>query len=623
MIMNHLSRRKERKEKDSRRGVVMPTAIVMLPVMLAFVAMAVDTGKIAYERSKLQNACDAAALAASQEIRAYVADAGDDEDPIIQIGAFSPATDAARAMAVSVAEANGVGIDGQTNVTFGHRHYDEYTGGWEIVWGMEPYNVVRVSIDREESLPFGSAIGVPAARLLASATAFIECRDIVVVMDFSASMNDDSELRSVGTFGVEAIKGNLEEILNALEVPDLGSLPLEPEYMQIEGDDPISGAYPKIYVTFKGNEIFVESSKDLSNVVVQTSSSVYKFDDLNMGTSGTFQSPDRRTITSCWIKSGSNDSGDGPGYGERFDFNYYVFLEHYGLDSIPYPYPGGSWYNFYSYACSDYDPKRIDWDFKFGKLMFPAYLMDMKPEYSKTTALWKTPHYPFHSIKEGCSLFLEFLGGLEFGDEVGLVSYDQESRVEQVLDTDDAYVNVSSNPISNEYEAVNTIQTHKQAGHYDLYTNIGAGLSTARSLINSNARFGAKRTILLMTDGQANRVSSGFDDIDSAIDGFSWADYTDFDDDGFADYETSNEASQSTIYQAILARNEGTIVHTMSVGSGADVGLMEAVAKITGGIHINVPGGTTIGDMREQLLEAFSNIAANVPPPRLIHADAE
>ena len=37
--------------------------------------------------------------------------------------------------------------------------------------------------------------------------------------------------------------------------------------------------------------------------------------------------------------------------------------------------------------------------------------------------LWRSPHYPFHAIKEGSSLFLNFLTDLDFGDEVGLVSY--------------------------------------------------------------------------------------------------------------------------------------------------------------------------------------------------------
>jgi hypothetical protein len=57
----------------------------------------------------------------------------------------------------------------------------------------------------------------------------------------------------------------------------------------------------------------------------------------------------------------------------------------------------------------------------------------------------------------------------------------------------------------------------------------------------------------------------------------------------------------------------------MSVGADADRPLMEAIAKAGGGIWVDVPGGTTIAEMEGQLLAAFSKIAGNVPPPKLVY----
>ena len=68
-------------------------------------------------------------------------------------------------------------------------------------------------------------------------------------------------------------------------------------------------------------EVFVCSSKDLSNVVLQCTSGAEKFDDLDetdTGASGTFSCSDGSVPTSIWVKSGSQKSGDGAGFGGLF-----------------------------------------------------------------------------------------------------------------------------------------------------------------------------------------------------------------------------------------------------------------------------------------------------------------
>lgn len=71
--------------------------------------------------------------------------------------------------------------------------------------------------------------------------------------------------------------------------------------------------------------IDVTSSKAISNVVLEfADGDTQRFEGLPESTTGTFAGTGDHSgevITTAWIKSGNNKSGDGPGYGERFDFN--------------------------------------------------------------------------------------------------------------------------------------------------------------------------------------------------------------------------------------------------------------------------------------------------------------
>jgi len=68
--------------------------------------------------------------------------------------------------------------------------------------------------------------------------------------------------------------------------------------------------------------VYVTSTKDLSNVVLEFADGTHqKFEGLS-GYTGTFQGTggnEGKEVVGVWIKSGCNSSGDGPGYGERVD----------------------------------------------------------------------------------------------------------------------------------------------------------------------------------------------------------------------------------------------------------------------------------------------------------------
>src|SRR5262245_31593106 len=209
MSYHDLKQRVRGRHWQKRTGVVAVLTAFLLTVLFGFLALSVDTGRVVLTETEMQNAADAASLAASQEIQAAVYAAGQGVGSAT-IDANSIAVEAARQMAVDVAEANGVFIDPQDDVQFGKRIYSPARGDWSVNWGGTPYNVVKVTArrdgpdlsapDGEFPLAFGWAIGKDSVPLTVSSTAFTEARDLVLVLDFSGSMNYDSQLSS--TLGV-------------------------------------------------------------------------------------------------------------------------------------------------------------------------------------------------------------------------------------------------------------------------------------------------------------------------------------------------------------------------------------------------------------------------------------
>ena len=90
--------------------------------------------------------------------------------------------------------------------------------------GRAPYNVVKVTArrdspdtsapDGEFPLAFGWAIGKDSVPLTASSTAFTEARDLVLVLDFSGSMNYDSQLTS--SLGLSTAEDILDDMWDAM-----------------------------------------------------------------------------------------------------------------------------------------------------------------------------------------------------------------------------------------------------------------------------------------------------------------------------------------------------------------------------------------------------------------------
>jgi Flp pilus assembly protein TadG/Mg-chelatase subunit ChlD len=572
-----------------RQGVVVVLTAFLLTVLFAFLALSIDTGRVVLTETQLQNAADAASLAASQEIQAAVHAAGQGVGSAT-IDANSIAVAAARNMAAEVAAANDVYIDPDQDVQFGKRVYDSGNGNWSVQWGGAPYNVVKVTTrrngadtsapDGEFPLAFGWAIGKESVPLQASSTAFTEARDLVLVLDFSGSMNYDSQLTS--SLGISVAEGLLDTMWNEMVAAD-------PTWPGTSTSKFPSGGFGSIN-SYQGTYV--------SSTTTSTVLSTLGLTQNGSGGSRLYPYPQAgRTSDGLPKSKPSNSSSD------ALWTKYVDFVKNH---------PKTQYRKYYGY--------RTLMDFLQQKA-----ISGFTPRDRYTSEdMWRTPHQPMAPVKTGTSLFLTFLDELDFGDEVGLVGYGQWAEQIVSLHDGDVSVDVSSDPITPSFSSIDVMQIHHQAGEFNGQTNMGDGILKAREMLVGLAsdpndegfsRYGARPTMVLMTDGLANRKPSNW----SLPTSFHWEDWTDFDGNGSADYSTSDNYKRYAFWEATEAIKRGITIHTIAVGSDADRDMLEAIARASGGVFIDVPGGSTVEEVEAQLSAAFSQIAAKVPAAQLLY----
>lgn len=617
-----------RVSRIDRRGAFTVLALFCLVVVMAFAALSVDYSRLVLTRQRLQNACDAAALAAAMEITYAIENAGTD---VSDVTAYAQAQ--ARTKAAQVAELMGVYVDPALDVEFGRRQYNAQTGEFEITWDQNPANLVRVTARRDNPdssqpdgvlpVPFASAVGAASPQLVTQASAYVEARDIVAVLDFSRSMNFDSQFSAEASVSLpqSQLESNLNLVWSDLGSPAYGSLPYTPSWVTIPS---ATWGSSTLTVRWQDSSVYVWCASNMQRVrLYYEGGGSQTF--TNSTQSGTWQgtgSYSGKQVTKCEIRRGSSTW-------ETFDFyNDSHISRGLGLTSVPYPWPSGSWSNYFKMcrnkSGSYYEAKLDTFGYrrKFGTMTFLHYVLRYEPSYAETPDLWKTRHYPFHSVKEGQKLLCDFLEELSFNDYVGLVSYDTSHRVEQTLSgTGMPAVDITAEPVTNNYQAIRDLIHYKQAAHYYYATNIGGGLKSAKQLLDQYGRAEARPTVLLMTDGNSNTIDSGEDT--SLPANWDWDELFDYDHDGIADYSTTDTQKRYVLKKAKECVDAGYTIHTMSVGADADRNLMEAIAYLGRGIYLDIPGGTSVSEMEQEVKEAFNRIASFVPPATLLDPDDE
>jgi len=676
-----------RLNEERRKGVFFVLAIIALMGAMTFVGMSVDLGMITVTKTRMQSTADAAALAAVQEIVVAIRQAGLDgvDDPgEVQAAAAT----AARNMAEEIVSMNGFYVDKTQDVILGTRVLAQDGVNFTETWGTPPYNLVKVQIRKTNSdataadaklpLIFAPVTGERAQAITADASAFIESRDMVAVLDYSGSMMFDSIFRSqtVNRLGQSAVEDGLDDIWDALVASDVRfSDDTGTKKFPTEGFGGIN-SYEGVYVSSNSTDSIFEQLQlggtedddddegvrfyDYSNYggyMMKLGAGTYDLNSMSGNVDddiSSFKVPEGYSVT-LWDFANEGGWKYGPvtsdvsslgSYDNDAEWIVITKQNSTATGYVPFPQEGKDsngnrkgkpseseseemWKDYIRFAKDNLNT----WGYKkkYGYRTLMHYLIDQRTNNNKSEDLWRAPIYPHHAMKEGVTMLATFLDNLGYGDHLGLVTYATNARIETGLWDDGAGVTVDlgDNHLTEEVMDIDTIQRHKQAAHYNNSTGIGYALEDAKSLLDDQSRYGAQKAILLMTDGQSNQHPSGWDS-DDLPNGWDWNEITDFDGDGTADvvFDSSYDgggngdgnwkAAMHTFVRAKEAYDAGYIIHTISVGDGADTTLMSAIASLTGGEYVHIASGTSNSEMESQLEAAFAVLAGRVPPARLL-----
>jgi len=478
-------------------------AALFMVALLGMVAFAVDLGYIMKVQTDLDRSVDAAVLAGAGELvrgQQYA------EDRMFEYLARNPIGPQVAVSELNLPQLKNEfvqlqgknGDDGNPLLKLNVGRWDDASGAVVPVSGTQKPSAVGLAVTHaNHPYFFGRVFGQTTFAVQSSAVAIYQPRDIMLVLDYSASMNDDSELSSIGDLGRKTVEGNLLEIYQDLGSPVYGKMAFTPVSI---------------------------SSTNATTI--------------------------KTTL---------------------------------GITNTPYPYPAGSWTDYFSYVQTSSVVKNAGYQKKYGYLTLINYWLEKYPAASQVPDLWKTREQPITALKDSVSVFLDYLDQHETDDRLGLVVYnytDGKGKLEAQLTTN--------------FDSVDTISKHRQAGHYHNYTNIGGGLRKAYDQLKDNggaARPNAFRMVVLMTDGLANYYNGGVNEA---------------------------AARQDLLNAAQSCANEGIPVITICLGAGADTAVMEQVAQMTGGRTFVVPGGQTGAQYAAELTEVFKAIADS-RPLRLVH----
>lgn len=561
--------------RNQRRGNIVVFSAFLMVIMMAMLALSVDVGYVFTMQSQLQRAVDAAALAGAQDLVHGVEQAENRATEYLMrnpVGSSMTFLDESQ-LAANVA-------------AFKSRYANDLTvqfGNWNPTtrtFTQTTVNPSALSVTMTyPNMPFffGRVLGQDQFSITASATAMFQPRDIVLVLDFSASMNDDTLFGAIGRLSREVVEQSLLNCWNDLGPPTYGCLQFTPQWAVARGvSEDRSRGIPHITVEYRNTQVYVTSTRNLKTVCLEFSNgTTQSFNPSNTST-GTFAGTGRnagRRITKVWVNSWNNTRMFGS-YGELFDFSTNtIFKKALGLDTVAYPYPnGGSWDGFISYCTSSSGQNySAGYQYKFGGMNLMNYWLDKYPAYRQVPDLWKVRAEPMYGLKYAVNVFADFIKSVDTQDRVGLVIYNAPNG--------DALL---ESPLTEDIDTIVDIVKHRQSGHYHSYTNIGAGMKLGREHLDAYGRANAFKMIVLMTDGLANWHNGRYD---------------------------VAAANNMVMQEAALAAARKYKIMAIALGAEADASSMQVVAQTTNGKYYRVPGGANHEVMHDQLYEAFKEIA--------------
>ncbi len=571
-----------------RRGLVAAQVMLAMTALIGVTALAVDISLMWNVRAELQRTADAAALAS-------VAMLAEVDNPAMQ----------ARTVAAEYVSRNEVVHDlvpfSEDNAQLGRAELVEGQFEFVPVADNEFPDAVRVTVETTRRYFFGRFFGHQDKTMSASATALLVPRDIAIVADLSASHNDDSELGSYRDTQINiwdvwaALPGGSDDALSLWPPEDLVGLELDENGFHPQSAGPGYGLMRQLRYGEETLDEFYNPTADaglvhlprygsgtsdwnsaqvngyLTNARFENDSA-YSVEEIgNILDTGQHSSTSRYrrqvAVTLGLARWNSGKPGGAwesipgamPGNGnDRVDSSEITWLEPYFNE------PGSRWldyiyWNSYTTRMSQANP---DFRYAFGIKTFANYLLERRWSNANTPELAAVPAQPMQAVKDAVELMVSVVDAFENNDQLALdiYGYTVRHRVPLVVQPHLGDISVGVNGLSG-----------MQAGHFDGWTNMGGGLAHGiETLTSPPARSAAQKMIVLLTDGKANIAPDG------SYPHGSWADQQ----------EILAQARQYVLDQAAIAAQQGIRVFAVSVGAYADTSLMQEVATMTGGEHL-------------------------------------
>ncbi len=167
------------------RGALLPLAAISIIGLCAFLALAIDLGLLSVARAQVQDAAEAAAIAGARSLN----------------GSTGSNLATSTANAITQATRNtilGTNIAStEVAVLQGTWHYNYTNQTFTPLFppgANENYDLTQVTITHTYKTTFAGVVGVPTMTVTGKSTAAHRPRDVAMVLDYSGSMNNESDL---------------------------------------------------------------------------------------------------------------------------------------------------------------------------------------------------------------------------------------------------------------------------------------------------------------------------------------------------------------------------------------------------------------------------------------------
>jgi Flp pilus assembly protein TadG len=566
-----------------RRAVVVIFIAILLIMIMAMAAFAIDIGWIAWVRTQLQVAADAAAMAAAGELN----------------GGQTKATTKAK----GIAALNTAG--GPTDfVTLADS--DIVFGAWDSTAktftssSSSSANAVKVTARRTLPLFFAPTFANKSVDVQASAIAVANPRDIVFVIDLSGSMNNDTEIWATASINT-AFSG----------YPTIGT-----DIMQNVFTDFGFGTYPgtsnHIGQGFiPNNQLTTNAYNYLANTYLLNNNNVTTTYRVSSGDSSSTRKTkaykfliDKQLATLMPKAKPTPSSSNSSSLSYWTDYLDYVIdggkngppnQDSYQIDSGANPY-GDAWPDLTSSSITGFSNK-------IGYQTYVQFLMDYGwnkqagGQYTQISRLsdncpWNTdtdpnsPGYgfqfppreqPTHSVRLAVMAAIAKIASLNVGlsetskDHVGVVTFDTASgvTVKYPLSISGCDYNAAKGSLCDiQCVADDTLSTASENG-----------LIAAKNMLDpstnpTGARPAATKFVIFLTDGIPNIKSSSNSTITNYANSHTKGEW-------FGSvtnqYERNSVLMQTDIMQAL-----GWKVNAIAIGLGADRSMMDRMARMGG-----------------------------------------